>query len=43
MTHDGPQDFATANCTLKDTGNKGLPDGFYRFGSAALAKLVKTK
>ena len=43
MTHDAPQGSGTANATLKDTGLKGLPDGFYGFGSTALAELVKTK
>ena len=43
MTHDGPQDYATSNATLRDTGIELLKDGFYRFGSAALAKLIKDK
>ena len=40
MTHEGPQDSATRNVNLKDTGIWFLKDGFYKFGSAALARLI---
>ena len=41
MTHDGPQDYATANALIRKGDIPGLAAGMYRFGSQALGDLLK--
>ena len=46
MTHDGPQDSGTCNARTyipKDLDKNSEVPGFYRFGSVALANLLKEK
>lgn len=44
MTHDGPQDFYTANArgTILMGENRDIV-GFHKFGSVGLAELIKQK